>query len=481
MIKPNQKQKNQLEPEKRKRKFIMPHTYAILFFIMLLCAGATYILTPGEYDREIDEATGNTLVVNDSYSSVEASPISFFDIFQAIPLGMQDAADIVFFIFLIGGAFGIIRATGALEAGVAKAVIKLEGKEKLMIPISMIIFSIAGFTIGSAEEMIIFVPIGVALARATGFDAITGTAMITLGAASGFIGGMLNPFTVGIAQEIAELQLFSGFAFRFVVYLVLLTFAIWYVSRYASRVKNDPSKSVIYEIELKEAHNSKSKEEMTAFSTLSFRHHLIFVVIIGGLGFNVYGVFQWGWFITELTASFLIMGILAGLLGKLSINRIFDSFIDGAKALAFGSLIVGFARAILVILEEGKIIDTITFSLVEVIQNFSDGGTAIGMFFSQSFLNFFIPAGPAQAMTTMPIMVPVSDLLGVSRQVAVLAFQYGDGITNSIIPTSAALMGYLAIAGIPYEKWVKFVWKLILGWTVIATVALLIAVSIGIE
>lgn len=470
---------NDTEIQPKKRKIIVPHTYAILFIIILLAAAATYILTPGEYKREVDEVTGRTIVVNDSYTHVSATPVSFFDIFKAIPLGMQDAANIVFFIFLVGGAFGIIRATGAIEAGIERAVIKLEGKEKLMIPISMIIFSIGGFSFGFAEESIIFVPIGVALARALGFDAITGTAMITLGAASGFIGGMLNPFTVGIAQEIAEVSLFSGFTFRFIVYLAILLFAIWYVSKYAFRVKEDPSKSVIYEIE-KEIEKKPSKE-LTTFGSLSLRHYLVFSVIIGGLAFNIYGVFQWGWFITELTASFLIIGVLAGLLGKLSINQIFDSFIDGAKALTFGALIVGFARAILVILEEGKIIDTIIFSLVGVIEYFPVAITAISMFFVQTFFNFFIPAGPAQAVTTMPVLIPVSDMLGVSRQVAVLAFQYGDGITNSIIPTSAALMGYLAVAGIPYEKWVKFIWRLIVGWTIIAVVFLFIAVMIGLQ
>jgi uncharacterized ion transporter superfamily protein YfcC len=470
---------NQPEPIKKKRKLIVPHTYAILFMIILLAAAATYLLTPGEYERKVDEATGRTIVVHDSYTPVAADPVSFFDIFKAIPTGMQDAADIVFFIFLVGGAFGIIRATGAIEAGIERAVIKLEGKEKVLIPFSMILFSIAGFSFGFAEESIIFVPIGVALARALGFDAITGTAMITLGAASGFIGGMLNPFTVGIAQEIAEVPLFSGFGFRFAVYVVLLLFAIWYVTRYAFRVKADPAKSVIYEIE-KEMSN-KGREDVPASNALTIRHYLVFLVIVGGLAFNVYGVSQWGWFITELAASFLVIGILAGLLGKLSINRIFDSFVDGAKELTFGALIVGFARAVLVLLEDGKIIDTIIFSLAEVIQNFPEAGTAVAMFFVQTLLNFFIPAGPAQAMTTMPVMVPLSDLLGISRQVAVLAFQYGDGITNSIIPTSAALMGYLAVAGIPYEKWVKFVWKLIAGWAGIAAVALLIAVMIGIQ
>lgn len=460
-----------------RKKFTIPHTYAVLLTIIFLAALATYIIPPGEFERTVDESTGRTVVVDGSYTAVEANPTSFFDMFKAIPLGLQDAANIVFFIFLVGGAFGVIRATGAIEAGIERAVNKLAGKEQLMIPISMFLFSIGGFSFGLAEESIVFVPIGVALARAVGFDAITGTAMITLGAASGFIGGMLNPFTVGIAQEIAEVPLFSGFAFRFIVYIIILLFGMGYVSRYAFKVKTDPTKSVIYEIE--EQHkNQEATTPINRANILTGQHDLVFVVVALGLAFNMYGVFKWDWFITELTASFLIMGIVAGLIAKLPINKIFDSFIDGAKSLTFGALIVGFARAILIILEEGRIIDTIICSMVGLIEQLPDTLTALGMFFVQSVLNFVIPAGPAQAATTMPVMVPISDLLGMSRQVAVLAFQYGDGITNSIIPTSAALMGYLAVAGIPYEKWVKFIWKLILGWVLIGGVALSIAVMI---
>ncbi|AWX53937.1 MULTISPECIES: YfcC family protein [Brevibacillus] len=460
-----------------KKRFSVPHTYAILFIIIILAALASYVLPAGEFERVKDVASGKTVVVNGSYHPVESDPVSFFDMFKAIPEGMQKGAQIIFYIFIVSGVFGIIRQTGAIEAGINKGVRYLEGREKLLIPASMFLFSIGGFTMGMAEESIIFVPIGIALARAMGFDAVTGTAMITMGAAAGFMGGMINPFTVGVAQSLAQLPLFSGLTFRAVVYVFVLGFAIWYVMRYAYRVKADPTKSVLYGVE-----NHESQEQETVdIPDLNARHKLVFLVMVCGLAFNVYGVFKYEWFLTELTASFLIMGLVAGLVGGLSVNTLFDSFVAGARAVTFGALIVGFARAITVVLEDGKIIDTMINSLTSAISHLPDAVTVIAMFVIQAFLNLFISSGSGQAATTMPIMVPIADLLGIQRQVAVLAFQYGDAVTNSIIPTSSALMGYLAVAGIPYEKWVKFIWKLLAGWAVIASIALIVAVTIGIS
>lgn len=456
----------------------VPHTYAILFLIMIAAMVASYLIPAGQYERE--EVDNRTVVVDNSYTQVEQSPVGFFDLFKAIPTGMSEASNIIFYIFLVGGAFGIIRATGAIESGIAKVVDKLERQEKFLIPIVMILFSILGATIGMAEEVIIFVPIGIAVARAIGFDAMTGTAMVSLGAASGFIGGMLNPFTVGVAQGIAELQVFSGIGFRFGAYIFFLTFAIWYVMRYAAKVKKDPTQSVIYEIE-KRAKKSSTKDQAELLGAFNWRHGMVFLFLAVGLGVNVYGVFEWGWYLTELAASFIVIGFAAGLVGNLGVNRMFDAFIDGMKLVVFGALIVGFARAILVIMEQGVIMDTMINGLSSVISGLPNALTVIGMFFTQVVINFFIPSGSGQAATTMPIMTPLSDLLAIERQVAVLAYQYGDGITNSIIPTSAALMGYLAVAGIPYDKWVKFVWKLIVGWLVIALVALVVAVTIGVS
>lgn len=457
-----------------KIKHIFPHTYAFLFSVLLIAWISTYFITPGEFQREFNKETNQTAVVEGTYRIVDSNPTHIFDVYKAIPLGMEDAANIIFYIFIVGGVFGIIRTTGVIEAGIDQLMARMEGRERLLVPGFMLLFSIGGFSFGMAEETIIFVPIGIAIARAAGFDAVTGTAMITLGVASGFIGGMMNPFTVGVAQEIAEVPLFSGLTFRLCVYIVILLLGIWYVSRYAFKVKKDPSKSVIFDIE-------KKGVGPASVPPISDRHYLVFSVVGTGLVINMYGVMKWEWFLTELTASFIIMGVIAGVVGKLSFYQIFDSFVDGAKAMTFGALMVGFARAIVIVLEEGNVIDTIIYSLAQLIQALPQTYTAVGMFFMQSLLNFFIPTGPAQAATTMPVMVPVSDLTGVSRQVAVLAFQYGDAITNSIIPTSSALMGYLAVAGIPYERWVRFVWKLVLGWMVIAVIALIVAVMIGLQ
>lgn len=221
-----------------------------------------------------------------------------------------------------------------------------------------------------------------------------------------------------------------------------------------------------------------ARKAMDAFDTFNVRHGLALFI---GIVINMYGVFQLDWFLDELAANFLIVGLFSGLIGGLGINKTFDALVDGMKLVAFGALIVGFARAILVVMESGVIIDTVIQSLVQVISNLPQTLNAIGMFIVQVIVNFFIPSGSGQAATTMPIMVPIADLLGLERQVAVLAYQYGDAITNSIIPTSAALMGYLAVAGIPYEKWVKFIWKLIGMWIIIAGIALTIAVILGVS
>ncbi|WP_042476137.1 YfcC family protein [Bacillus ndiopicus] len=461
----------------KKKRFTIPHTYAIIFSIVILATLATYFLPAGQYER-IEEA-GRTVVVENSYAQVEQNPVSIFEMFTAIPLGMQAGARIIFYIFLVGGAFGIIRATGAIESGVNALVQKMQGSGILLIPISMTVFSILGFSTGMSEETIIFVPIGIAIARALGYDALVGTAMVSTGAASGFIGGMLNPFTVGVAQEIAEVKLFSGIGFRSVVYVFVLLVAITYVMRYAKKIQADPTKSIMYDIEQKIKLVKVS--DIDTFDKFTIRHILVLLTLVVGIFVNMYGVFKQGWFLDELAANFIIVGFVAGILGGLKINKIFDSLVDGMKIVAFGALIVGFARAILVVLESGVIIDTIVYSLVQLISHLPQTLNAVGMFAVQVIINFFIPSGSGQAATTMPIMVPIADLLGMERQVAVLAFQYGDAITNSIIPTSAALMGYLAIAGIPYERWVKFIWKLIAFWLIIAAIALIAAVMLGVS
>jgi uncharacterized ion transporter superfamily protein YfcC len=454
-----------------------PHTYAILLSVVIIGAILSYIIPAGEYDRV--EEDGRTLVVNGSYEQVAQDPVSIFELFMSIPTGLIEVADIIFYVFLIGGAFGVIRATGAIEAMVQKIMVSMEGKEKLMIPVIMTVFSILGFTTGMSEEAIIFVPIGIVLAVALGYDAIVGTAMVTLGAASGFIGGMFNPFTVGIAHRLAELPIFSGWGFRAIIYLFVLGVAIWYVMNYAKKVQKNKENSLVFEENKRGQINFT--EDVMKFDTLKKRHVFILIIFALGVGVNIYGIFVHEWFITEMAANFFVVGMLAGLVARMRINDIFDAFIEGMKLVVFGAIIIGFARAILVVLESGLIIDTIIYSMSNVLDSIPNAFTAVGMLVIQVIINFFVPSGSGQAVTTMPVMVPIADLQEIPRQIAVLAYQYGDAITNTIIPTSASLMGVLAVAGIPYLKWVKFIWKLTVLWLAIAAVALIIATSISLQ
>ena len=457
---------------KIKKKFKVPHTYVILFGVILVMAILTYFVPAGEFDRVHDPNADRTVVDADSFKRVEQSPTGFFDIFQSIPKGMKDAAGIVFFIFIVGGAFQIITGTGAIEAGIGKVALALKGLEILMIPIFIILFSIAGGTFGMAEEAIVFVPIGIALARALGYDAIVGTAIISLGAACGFTSGFMNPFTVGVAQGIAELPLFSGIGFRIAILAVMLIITIWYVMRYGQRVKKDPSLSIVAELEEEEKDKVIKLDNIPKLQT---KHVFVLLTIIAGFTTIIVGVFKYEWYITEIGSTFLAMGIIGGFLGRLGPSRIAKEFVEGARSIVFGALVVGIARGILVVMKDGMILDSIINGLAMMIQNLPKAISVIGMYIVQVIINFFIPSGSGQAATTMPIMTPLADLIGVTRQTAVTAYQFGDGFTNSIIPTSAALMGVLSVAKINYEKWFKFLWPLMLIWLGVGAVFLIIA------
>lgn len=461
------------EKKHKKFKFKTPHTYALLMFVIFLAWLLTYIIPAGEYARE--KKGDQTLVVSGTYHTVESVNVNFLEIFRSIPEGLISGGEIVFYIFLVGGAFGIIHKTGAFENGVNKAMRMLGKANFLMIPLTMTIFSILGFTIGLAEETIIFVPIGIIIARTLGYDALTGAAMVILGAASGFSGGMLNPFTVGVAQTVAELPMFSGWGLRTIIYLFILTAAISTVMLYARKVKKDKSKSIVYELEKEEGHIT---QEIT-YQHFSKRQAASLLIIVATILFNVFGIFVFDWTFNEMSANFLLAGIVAGLVSGLGLNGTFGALIEGMQNILFGAMIVGFAKGIVVILENGKIIDTIVHGMTTLLSDIPASFVIIAMFILQFLLNFFIPSGSGQALTTMPLMVPISDLLHINRQLTVLAFQYGDSISNILFPTSAILMGALAVGRITYTQWIKFVWKLILLWVIICAVAMSIALIIS--
>ena len=458
--------------KKKKWGMSMPHPIVMLFMIALIMAALTYIVPAGTYERYEDPEMDRVLVDPDSYQSAERNPATPLSFLMAFPTGMQETADIIFFIFIVGGAFNIITATGAIEAVIAKSALATRGKRSsaLVIPFVMFVFSLGGMSFGMAEETIVFVPIGVALARAMGYDAMVGMSMVVLGAACGFCSGAINPFTVGVAQGIAELPLFSGLGLRIAVLVVMLLATSLYILRYGSRVKADLRNSYIYDVELLERENGYDLENVPK---LNGRMKLTLLVVVAGFTLIIYNVLNNGWYISELAATFLGMGILGGFIGGLSLDKVTKAFLEGARDMTTTALLVGVARVMLVVMSQGVILDTIVHGLSSTIAALPKSITVLGMYVVQLLLNFFLPSGSGQAAATMPIMVPLSDVLEIKRQVAVLAFQFGDGFTNSIYPNGAILMANLGLAKISYNKWFKFMGPLMAIWITIGAAFLI--------
>ncbi len=459
---------------KVKRTFTAPHTFVILVVLILIAVAATYIVPAGEYTRYADEATGRTLVEAGSFHYIESSPVSFFSIPSLIYRAIVKAASTVTFILIIGGSFEIITSTGVLTVLCKKMSKAFRGREFLVIPAFLLLFSVFGATMGMSTEVMIFVPIGIALAASLGLDKVTGTAMIAMGAASGFTSGVLNPFNVGVAQDIAEIPMFSGMGYRLVILGILLVINTVYITWYARRVKADPSKSIIYgETEDNEFVFDEKDEPMTMV------YGMTLLVIAAGFAFLIYGLSKLDWYFEEMSAIFITMGVVCGFINHYSPNKIATTFGAGAKGIVVGALIVGIARGVEMALSDAMILDTIVHAIASLVNTMPQSLKAVGMFLAQSLINCVITSGTGQAAVTMPLMVPVADLIGITRQTAVLAFQLGDGFSNSVLPTSSALMGYLVVSKIPYAKWLKFMLPLFVLWTIFGCIFMLGAIAIG--
>ena len=460
--------------EKQKKKWKTPHTFVILVAIIIIAAIATYLIPAGEFTRFKDAATGKTLVEAGSYHRIASNPLNPLLIPSAIYTGIVKSASTITFMLIIGGAFEVITSTGALTA-LCKKLSKTFSKHKYaVIPVFLTLFSIFGFTMGMSSEVMIFVPIGITLALFLGLDKVTGTAMIALGAAVGFTAGILNPFNVGVAQDIAELPLFSGMAYRIVILVILLVATSAYIIIYAKKVVANPEKSVIYGIQEDTEYTFEDVSDSISKSQIA-----VLVIMAAGFGILIYGLSKKGWYFEEMSGLFIFMGIACGLVSGYGPSRIAKEFGNGAKGIVVGCLIIGIARTVEVILSDAKILDTIVYGIVNIVNVMPGSIKAVGMFICQSLINCVIVSGTGQAAVTMPLMVPVSDLVGISRQTAVLAFQLGDGFSNSVLPMSSSLMGYLAVSKIPYSKWLKFMMPLFLIWTALGCLFMLGALIIG--
>ena len=454
-------------------KLKAPNTFLIIFSLIVLVAALTWIIPSGEFNTI--EKNGREIVVGGSYHKVESNPQGIFDVLTSPIDGFVNAALIIGFVLIVGGAFGVFTRTEAVDSGI-KAITKAHSNSalirKLLIPIFMTLFSLGGSVFGMGEEVIPFILIFVPMALMLDYDSITGVAIPFVGAGAGFAGAFINPFTIGIAQGIADLPSFSGIEYRIVVWFIITATAIYFVMRHANKVKVTPELSSTYLMDQKKR-ETLHISELDKFEGMYAKHKRVLFLFLLGLVVLVVGVTVFGWYIAEISAVFFATGIVVGIAGKLSVNEITDSFLQGAKDLMATALIIAFARAILVIATDGKIIGTILYAISNPIDSLHPILSGQAMFVIQSMLNFFVPSGSGQAALTMPIMAPLGDLVGVSRQTAVLAYQFGDGFSNLIIPTSAITMGVLTLAGISWEKWAKWMIKLQIIFVILGLILLI--------
>ncbi len=455
-----------------KKKFKIPDTFVIVFSIIIIAAVATWIVPGGKYDRKIVEQNGSKkeVLVKGSFKTEENNP-QFFGIFMAPLKGFIEVSDIVGFVFFVGGAFFVFTKTGAINAGISEIVKRMKGKEKLIIIIVMVIFSFFGAFFGMCEEAMPFVLIFVPLALALGYDSITGLCFSFLAAGVGFATAFFNPFTVQIAQRFAGIPPLSGWEYRVILWLFVTGFTIVWVVRYAEKIKKDPQLSPTYEADKKR--RVELEEENRDIGEFNKKHAAVLLVLLLGIIGLFVGVLKYGWFITELSALFILMAIVGGFVGGLSANDLAKSFVEGAKDIAGAALIIGMAAGILEIMKDGNIMDTTLHGMSKLTGDSQPVLSTYVMYYIQMGLNFFIPSGSTKAALTMPLFAPLADLSGVTRQTAVLAYQFGDGFSNMIFPTSGVTIGTLAMAKVPFEKWFKWLLPLEIVFIVLSMLMLI--------
>jgi uncharacterized ion transporter superfamily protein YfcC len=513
----------------------IPHTYVIVFGFIVTAAILTWLLPGGQFEREtvVVNGTPREVIVEGTFETAEKSPQTW-QVFSALFEGFTGKADIIVFILIIGGAFWIMNDSRAIDVGIQsflKKVRKLErsrifkwlGVDNLIIVAIMLVFSIFGATFGMSEETIAFIIIFVPLSISMGYDSIVGLCMCFVGAGLGFAGALLNPFTIGIAQGLSNLPLFSGIEYRLFVWVVINTAGIAWVLRYAARIRKNPERSPVYEedhywrgrdtVDLEKLEYRTPGSAWIAFALLlggmiifavlepvstlqignsNYRfwflplisllfgvtgvftlrksvHFFILNLLVFTIIYLIVGVMGYGWFVKEIATLFFVMGIFSGIAMGMGPNRITKLFIEGMRDILSAAVVVGLAGGILVILEDGRVIDSMLYHIASSMQEFGKLASVSMMYLIQTMINIVIPSGSAKAALTMPIMSQFSDLIGVSRQATVMAFQLGDGFTNMITPTSPVLIGVLGVARIPFEKWLKWVLPfmailIVIGW-----------------
>jgi uncharacterized ion transporter superfamily protein YfcC len=437
---------------------------ALLVAFVLVAAALTFVLPAGRFDRREDPATKRTVVVPGSYRYVPANPVGPFQAMVAIPKGMVAGASLIFLVFIAGGAFGIVDRTGALRHGVEWLADRLQNRERLVVPISCVVFATGGVVEGMWEEIIALVPVLLLLTRRVGFDAVTAVGM-SLGAAGvGAAFSPMNPFAVGIAQKLAELPLMSGWPFRTAFLIPAVAIWTWGTMRHALRTRTAPEQPA-----------SAARAELTS------RHACALLALVATFPVLTLGVLLADWDLDQMSATFFIMGLVVGMVSGLGIRGTTDAFIDGCRAMVYAAILLGVARSIFVVLDQGRVVDTIVNALVTPLSRFPVAVFAAGVSGVHALLALPVPSSSGRAALAMPFYVPLADLLGLPRQVLVLATQYWPGVLGTVLPTDGALMAVLTLAGLSYQQWLKFALPLcamLMAW---ALVALGVAVAVGLQ
>jgi len=459
-------------------KLRLPNTYVLLAILLALIAGATWLVPGGKFDTTL--VNDKIRIVPGSFHAVPAHPQGLVALLTAPIKGFVDAAQIIGFVLLVGGVFNVLHKSEAIDAlikTVARAHQRSGLVRALAIPVFFTLFSLGGASFGMAEEAIPFVLIFIPMALALRLDSLTGLAIPFVGSQIGFATAFLNPFNVGVAQGIAGLEPFTGMGYRLVCWTVATAVSIAFLQWWAARIRRNPQLSPTFAMD--EALRAKlDLASFEKFAGMTRRHALVLAIFIGSLGVLVFGVAKLDWSIEDLAALFLVMGILVAFVARLSADEFMAAFLQGARDLVGTALVIALARGTVILMREGQIIDTVLNALAPLVASQSHVFAAQKMFVIQSVINFFIHSGTGQAALTMPIMAPLADLVGLSRQVAVLAFQFGE-LTTTIIPTSGITVGVLALSGVPYTTWVRWLLPLQGLYLLMALILLAVPVWMG--
>ncbi len=464
-----------------KKNFKLPHVIAFLFIMVLIVIGLTWVIPAGEYERTTVTVEGikQVRVVAGTYREVPPAPQAVWAVLSALVRGFDQSAGMIFMVFFCGAAVFILEKTGTVHVMFQRLIRKVTGREHWAIFAVMFMMSMGGATGAFANNTLALLPLGILLARGLGYDNVVGFGMIYLGSYSGFNVGWGNVFTIGIAQDIAELQRFSGLYVRVIFHAVNFILTYLLVARYASRTRRDPTLGLCYGESAADDIFADDKGASNGTDPILFRHVVCAATTILGFAAIIWGSVQWGWGVPQYSAVFLAIAILCGLCGGLGVNETASGFVKGCSTMVAGAFVIGIARAISVVMTDGKIIDSVVYYLAQPISHYGPVVGANLMFYANSLINFFIPSGSGQAVAVMPLMVPLADLSGITRQVAVQAFQLGDGFSNCIFPTAGVLMSSLALAKIPYGKYVKWFLPFILLQVVLSSIALTVLQSMG--